>query len=186
MSGTKGESSMKRRDFLTIIPAAAVGGLVSTPVQANETIDMLKSLEIITRTIINDYKEDLIFNTIKTLGVFELTVAMMRRYPKFFHPDFIMDSIVAIINGKVVTAMSRALTTSYDIEFAQELKADVGIHAAKTEIFDTVCEELEKEWNRIEAEGKRICPYIPLDYAHTYHYDSFKPRIGFKTRYGVV
>jgi hypothetical protein len=183
---------MKRRNFLVLTPAALgaaampAGAAFASATEELTFAEAFKSLAMISNTLIAQYKENMDFNILRNTSMFECTIAMMNRYPRFFHPDFIMTGPKAQIQDQTVFAMTRALKESNPIEFAQDLKATIGVEAAKKQLFDTVCAELANEWDQIESKGYKVCPYIPLDYMFAISPDSFQPMLGYKTRYGVI
>jgi hypothetical protein len=73
------------------------------------------------------------------------------------------------IDKTTVTAKTRALKAEYTLELAQDLKAVHGLDA-------------ETELSNILSH----CPYVPLQMVRAVDPDSFQPKIGFKTRYGMI
>ena len=106
------------------------------------------------------------------------------RFPKWF--TTMMTGPTGLYEGKVIAAQSVALSTSYTLEKAQDYVALGKKEEFIADITKTVGDELNAHFEKLEAEGKKVVPYEVLLTFNDMHPKTFTPRVGFKTRYGIV
>jgi hypothetical protein len=103
--------------------------------------------------------------------------------------DLQMEGPKWVVREAPVLARTRALQTSYTLELAQDLKSIQGLDV-EAELLDLVVVhasvEIANERLRLRNMGCDTAMFVPLEPVRFIDKPSFRPLIGFKTRYGVV
>lgn len=116
----------------------------------------------------------------------DLNRRFMDALPEYFVDGRVMACPVALINGQNVTAMSRAFKLEYTLEYAQNAKGWMTEEDFKSMVVKELADEFRTEALKKDKENLDICPYIPIQMVRSVNADTFQPKIGFKTRYGLM
>lgn len=116
----------------------------------------------------------------------ELNQRLMDALPEYFVDGRVMSGPVSIINGQTITAMSRAFKLEYTLEYAQNCKGWMTEDAFKSMVVKDLADEFRAEAQKKDQEGLVVCPYVPIEIIRCVDSDTFQPKIGFKTRYGLM
>lgn len=115
------------------------------------------------------------------MNAIRLNINFMVRYPEFF--DDVMESPVTIRYGIPVMAKSRILENEYTLEYLHDT---YGKEAIQNYEYEDAFNELAASWRLLKAQLVTVIPYVPLIMTRTVDTITFQPKVGFKTRYGVI
>jgi hypothetical protein len=119
-------------------------------------------------------------------NLWDLNRRFMDALPEYFFDGRIMSAPVNLINGQNVSAMSRVFKLEYADEFTQNCKGYMLEEDFKNMVVQDLAAEFKKEAIKKDKEDLVICPYIPIQIIYGLDANTFQPKIGFKTRYGLM